>query len=132
MVGCLLVAAGAIWGQGGTGQVSGSHCFLFGDGRSYCVAIITVNEAESAAYLKQNKLDFYEVSVLARNKHVRAEIYGIVAKANARISSSEQIKRFVILDEDFSARRDEITPTMKLKREVVARNYKDILEKLYE
>ena len=49
-----------------------------------------------------------------------------------RVSSSEQIKQFVILDSDFSAERDEITPTMKLKRNVIAANHKDLLEKMYE
>ena len=107
-----------------------SHCYLYGDGRSYCVALITVNGPEAAAFLRStgNVPD----GELARIKHVQAEIFGIVAKANARVSNSEQIKRFVILDEDFSGERDEITPTMKLKRSVVAEHYKDELEKLYE
>ena len=94
-----------------------SHCFLFGDGRSYCVAMITLNEAELAAHAKER---------------IREAVEQIVAKANARVSSSEQIKRFVILARDFSAELDEITPTMKLKRSVVARNYMDILERLYD
>ena len=93
-----------------------SHCFLHGDGRSYCVALITVNEAEAAAYAGP----------------IQPAVDAIVAKANSRISSSEQIKKFVILDGDFSAELDEITPTMKLKRSVVAANYQNILEKLYE
>ena len=94
-----------------------SHCFLFGDGRSYCVALITINVNESAAMCREQ---------------IGGLVSQIVAKANARVSSSEQIKKFVILDSDFSAERDEITPTMKLKRNVVAANYKVILEKLYE
>ena len=92
-----------------------SHCFLYGDGRSYCVALITVNLAEAAFATDLN-----------------VSIEEAVARANARVSSSEQIKNYVVLDHDFSAERDEITPTMKLKRAVVARNYKAILENLYE
>ena len=94
-----------------------SHCFLFGDGRSYCVALITINENESAAMCREQ---------------INGLVTQIVEKANSRVSSSEQIKKFVLLDGDFSAERDEITPTMKLKRSVVAANYKDTLEKLYE
>ncbi len=109
-----------------------SHCFLFGDGRSYCVALVTVNEAEAAGYLNSIHLDPIGPTCLAQNKHVHAAITRIVANANSRISSSEQIKNFVILDDDFSPLRDEITPTMKLKRSVVAKNYSDVLEKLYE
>jgi long-chain acyl-CoA synthetase len=94
-----------------------SHCFIYGDGRSYCVALITINKAEAAAYSEERARDVVDE---------------IVEKANARVSNAEKIKKFVILENDFSAERDEITPTMKLKRNVVAKNYKDILEKLYE
>ncbi|CAN5328413.1 long-chain fatty acid--CoA ligase [soil metagenome] len=102
-----------------------SHCFLFGDGHSYCVAMITLNSAEAAEFAGGNtdSLD---------GDAIRAEVDRIVAKANARVSSSEQIKKYTILDGDFSAEADEITPTMKLKRNVVAAHYKDILEKLYD
>lgn len=94
-----------------------SHCFLYGDGRSYCVALITINLNEAAAMCREQ---------------IDGLVSEVVAKANARVSSSEQIKKFVILDDDFSAERDEITPTMKLKRNVVAQNFKAILENLYE
>ncbi|MEQ1641854.1 MAG: AMP-dependent synthetase/ligase [Pyrinomonadaceae bacterium] len=94
-----------------------SHCFLFGDGHSYCVALITLNRLEAKG------LDW---------ENVKALIDAIVEEANARVSGPEKIKKYVILDEDFSADRDEITPTMKLKRNVVAANYIEVLEKLYE
>lgn len=109
-----------------------SHCFLYGDGRSYCVAMITLNEAEAAAYARTNRIEFSDAADLAQNEQIRAAIDEIVAKANSRVSNSEQIKKYVIPEHDFSAEHDEITPTMKLKRDVVTRNYKDILEKLYE
>ncbi len=94
-----------------------SHCFLYGDGRSYCVAMITLNQAETASHSAE---------------YIRAAVDRAVAAANTRVSTAEQIKKFVILDADFSAEKDEITPTMKLKRRIVAENYKDILEKLYD
>ena len=102
-----------------------SHCFLHGDGRSYCVAMITLNEAEVDAFI-------YGTEEAERTERIRSAVDGIVAKANARVSSSEQIKKYVILERDFSTAEDEITPTMKLKRNVVAKNYKYILERLYD
>lgn len=95
-----------------------SHCFVYGDGRSYCVGLITINEAEA--------------NIAGTNGDLRAEVEQIVSKANVRVSSSEQIKRFAILERDFSAELDEVTPTMKLKRNVVVENFKTVLEKLYE
>ena len=94
-----------------------SHCMVHGDGRSYCVALITINETEAA-------------------NMCREEIQGLVEqavhRANSRVSNSEQIKRFTILDRDFSAENDEVTPTLKLKRNVVARHFKHVIDKLYE
>jgi long-chain acyl-CoA synthetase len=108
-----------------------SHCFLFGDGRSYCVALITLNEVEARAFVESNG-ESEGASEFSQNAAVRDEVDRIVERANSRVSSSEQIKRFTILDSDFSAAADEITPTMKLKRARVADNYKSVLEKLYE
>ena len=92
-----------------------SHCFVYGDGKSYCVALITLNNAEANG-----------------NPAAYPAVEAAVSKANSRVSSSEQIKRFTILDRDFSAESGEVTPTLKLKRDVVAANFKNDLEKLYE
>ncbi len=92
-----------------------SHCFVSGDGRSYCVALITLNHNEAGV-----------------SGNYAEAIEAIIAKSNARVSSSEQIKRFAILERDFSAEFDEVTPTMKLKRDVVAKNFAHTIEELYE
>ena len=94
-----------------------SHCFVHGDGRSYCVALITINKNEAAGMTEQQ---------------VHSLVEQAVQKANSRVSSSEQIKRWKVLDRDLSADYDEVTPTMKLKRAVVAKNFMADLEKLYE
>lgn len=94
-----------------------SHCFVYGDGRSYCVALVTINETETANMCREE---------------IQGLVEQAVQRANAHVSSSEQIKQFVILDRDFSADRDEVTPTMKLKRLVVAEHFKKVIESLYE
>nr|HMT07583.1 hypothetical protein [Pyrinomonadaceae bacterium] len=93
-----------------------SHAYVHGDGHSYCVALISINAAESANLTKE---EVYE------------QVAAAIAKANERLSNSEQIKRFEILEQDFAA-ETEVTPTMKLKRNAVAANHRDRLEKLYE
>lgn len=94
-----------------------SHCFLYGDGYSYCVALITINENEAAGMCREQ---------------IAGLVNAAVEQANARLSGPERIKKYKILEQDLSAERDEVTPTMKLKRNVVAANYKGILEMLYE
>ena len=100
-----------------------SHCFVYGDGRSYCVALITLNQNEAG--LNGNYADF------ARSNEMRDAVEKIIERSNSRVSSSEQIKRFAILDRDFSAEFDEVTPTMKLKRNVVATNFASVIDELY-
>ena len=108
-----------------------SQCFLYGDGKSYCVALITLNQAESEAFAKANNIEFENYVDLTRNEIIHDSIKETVEKTNDRVSSSEQIKKFKILERDFSLESGEITPTMKLKRNVVAEHYKELIENLY-
>ena len=109
-----------------------SQCFLSGDGKSYCVALITLNHAEAEFFAKTNKIDFNDFAELTKNKQIYSEIDETVKRANSRISTSEQIKKFTILERDFTLEEDEITPTMKLKRNVVSEKYKNSIEHLYK
>ena len=54
-----------------------------------------------------------------------------VKRANDKLSPPEQIKKFTILERDFSTDLDEITPTMKLKRNVISEKFKNEIESLY-
>lgn len=108
-----------------------SQCFLYGDGRSYCVALITLNQAEAVMFSKANKIPFENSADLTRSPAIFDSINATVEKANARVSSSEQIKKFVILDRDFSLETGEITPTLKVKRSVISEKFKSEIEILY-
>src|SRR5215217_6809578 len=85
-----------------------SQAMAYGEGRSYLVALITLNATAT-----------------------RETVQGIVDDVNRRVSSTESIKRFAILDRDFEIARDEITPTGKLKRDVITDCFRDVIEKLY-
>ncbi len=109
-----------------------SQCFLCGDGKSYCVAIITLNEVEAKMFAKSNKIEVPNFADLTKNEKIFDMVESSVNKANERLSSSEQIKRFIILERDFSLELDEITPTLKVKRNVVAKNFATEIENLYK
>jgi long-chain acyl-CoA synthetase len=108
-----------------------SQCFLFGDGKSYCTAIITLNEAEAKMFAKANEIPFENFADLTKNEQIFDVVKLSVNKANERLSSSEQIKKFIILKRDFLLELDEITPTLKVKRNVVAKNFAEEIENLY-
>jgi long-chain acyl-CoA synthetase len=108
-----------------------SQCFLYGDGRSYCAALITLNQAEAEMFAKANRIEFDDFADLIKNPAIFDSIAATVEKANARVSSSEQIKRFKILERDFSLEAGEITPTLKVKRSVVGEKFREEIESLY-
>jgi long-chain acyl-CoA synthetase len=108
-----------------------SQCFLYGDGKSYCVALITLNQAEAEMLAKANGIEYENFAELARSALIFDSVKATVDKANARVSSSEQIKKFTILERDFSPEADEVTPTLKVKRNVVAANFRESIAALY-
>ena len=109
-----------------------SQCFLYGDGKSYCVALITLNQAEAEMFAKANEIEFENFIELTRNEKIFDSINETVLNANAKISSPERIKKFMILERDFSLEEDEITPTLKLKRNIVSERFKKEIESLYK
>jgi len=94
-----------------------SQALVVGDRRPYVVALLTLDEDEVA------KLD--------GSDDVRDLIGHAVDEINAGLARFQQVRRYEILDRDFSPERNEITPTLKLKRRVVEENFADELEQLY-
>ena len=72
-----------------------------------------------------------DISALAEEPKVRELIQAEVDKANAKYAQVEQVKKFVILDHDLSQETGELTPTLKVKRNVVNEKYAELFEKLY-
>ena len=91
-----------------------SQAMVYGEGKSYLVALITLNAAEAAGC-----------------GDVKQVIQQKVDEVNRRVSSTEAIKKFVILDRDFEIAKDEMTPTGKVKRDVVSKRYSALIESLY-
>jgi long-chain acyl-CoA synthetase len=94
-----------------------SQALVIGDRRPYLTALITLDEAETAK--------------LAKGSDTRALVQDVVDEWNRDKASFEQVKRFTILPRDFSAEEDEVTPTMKLRRKIVAEHFADEIEALY-
>jgi long-chain acyl-CoA synthetase len=108
-----------------------SHAYVHGDGRSYLVALVTLNPLEAEEHARARAIAYTSFEGLAASAEMRELVAGIIDAANRRVSSSESVKRFVILPRDFRADLDEVTPTLKLKRDVVARNFEGVLQSLY-
>ncbi len=99
-----------------------TSAMVYGDGRKYLTALIVVDRAEVARRLGRDGADGAEVRRLVE-KHI--------ASCNGMLASYETIKRFAIVDADFSVAGGELTPTMKVRRQFTAEKYSELLEELY-
>ncbi|MFI5123609.1 MAG: AMP-dependent synthetase/ligase, partial [Vicinamibacteria bacterium] len=109
-----------------------SQCVVIGDRRPYLVALVTLDPETSAAYAKEEGLSS-DLAELAKSEKVRASIQAhLLDQVNEKFARVEQVKKFEILPQDLSQEGGELTPTMKVKRNVVADKYSGEVEKLYE
>ena len=107
-----------------------SQALVVGDRRPYIVALVTLDEAETRAWADEQGFDG-DLAALAEHDKVRALVEEIVEGVNADRSRFEQIKRFAILQRDFSAEHDEVTPTLKLRRRICEQHFFEEVEALY-
>jgi long-chain acyl-CoA synthetase len=107
-----------------------SQAVMYGDRRPFPVALITLDAEEMVQFAKENGLPG-DMPSLAKDPEVRALIQTDLDRANAKYAQVEQIKKFAILDHDLSQESGELTPTLKVKRNVVNEKYADIFEGLY-
>ena len=97
---------------------------MYGDRRPYPVALITLDPEEIVHFAKEHGLS-EDPAVLAEEPKVHELIQGILDEANKRYAQVEQVKKFAILDHDLSQETGELTPTLKVKRNVVNEKYEE-------
>ena len=104
---------------------------VYGEGKSYLVALLTLNPIEATEYARAHGVTETSSS-LARSDEIMTLVKSIVDQVNARVSTTESIKRFVVLERDFEIEKDEMTPTGKIKRDVVTERNRELIESLYD
>jgi long-chain acyl-CoA synthetase len=107
-----------------------SQCVVVGDRRPYLVALVTLDPEEAVAYANEHGLPA-DPAQLASNGAVREAIEAHLAKINEKFARVEQVKKIAILPEDLSQENGELTPTLKVKRAVVADKHQREIEQLY-
>jgi long-chain acyl-CoA synthetase len=107
-----------------------SQCVVVGDRRPYLVALVTLDEEEAVKYAQEKGLP-EDPAQLAANPDVKAAIEAHVEKINHNFARVEQVKKIAILPHDLSQESGELTPTLKVKRAIVAQKHEDEIEQLY-
>jgi long-chain acyl-CoA synthetase len=107
-----------------------SQAVMYGDRRPYPVALITLDPEEIAPWAREHGLP-EDPAELAQLGELRELIQAELDRANANYAQVEQVKKFVVLDHDFTQEAGELTPTLKLKRNVVNERYREMFDALY-
>ncbi|HWH96038.1 MAG TPA: AMP-dependent synthetase/ligase [Baekduia sp.] len=107
------------------------NAVCIGDAKPYNTALIVLDADFAPAWAAQSGLADTSLEALAGQERVRAAIQEAVDAANAKLARVEQIKKFVIVEGDWLAGGDELTPTMKLKRKPIAEKYERDIARMY-
>ena len=107
-----------------------SQCVVIGDRRPYLVALVTLDPEEAAKFAQENGLP-EDPEAVAASEQVQAAIDRHVEEINQKFARVEQVKKVKVLPRDLSQEGGELTPTLKVKRNVVADKYANEIEALY-
>ncbi|MFV0534163.1 MAG: AMP-dependent synthetase/ligase [Cumulibacter sp.] len=109
-----------------------SQFMVVGAGRNFASALVTLDPDAIAAWAEQNGMASASYSQIAQDPRTREAIQGYVDELNAGLNRWETVKKFVILDHDLTVENGDLTPSLKLKRGVVASKFRGELDAMYE
>ncbi len=107
-----------------------SQCMVVGDGKPFIAALITIDPDEFPRWASHHAKTA-PLADLVDDEDLRASVREAIEQANLAVSKAEAIKEFRILPNDFTIEGGEMTPTMKVKRAVVADKYAAVLSSIY-
>jgi long-chain acyl-CoA synthetase len=108
-----------------------SQCIVIGDQRAFVGCLITLDVEMLPGWLATHGRPPMDVTPAATDPQVRAAVQTAVNDANAVVSKAESIRKFAILDTDFTEASGHLTPKLSLKRSVIIKDYADHVEDLY-
>lgn len=104
---------------------------VVGDGRKYLTCLVMLDQEHVARFAQDRQVPYTDFASLTRAPEVSALIRSEVERINAQLARVEQVKDFRIIGELLGAEDEELTPTMKLKRRVIARKYASLIASMY-
>ena len=107
-----------------------SQSMVYGDFKNYLVAIIVPDKEQALLWAKNNNKE-NSLSTLVKDEDYNKTIKEIISKVNNNLSVIEQVRKFILIDHEFTIENDMMTPTMKVKRYKIKSIFGDQLENLY-
>ena len=108
-----------------------SQAVVVGDRRPYLIALVTLDPEEAPALAQSLGLEDDSIEALRSDERVQAEVQKVLDEVNSHVGPVEQVKRFEILDHDLSQETGELTPTLKVKRNVVHEKFAGVIDDVY-
>jgi long-chain acyl-CoA synthetase len=108
-----------------------SQCIVVGDQKPFIAVLVTLDPEMLPTWLANNGKAPMDVHAAAQDADVRAAVQAAVDDANKAVSRAEAIRKFEILDDDFTEANGYLTPSLKLKRNLVMKDYAAQVEALY-
>lgn len=109
-----------------------SDAIVVGDKKKYLTALILIDQDNVEKYAQENRIQYSDFNSLCEAAKIKKLIDNEVQTVNDKLARVEQIKKFRLIDILLTADDDEMTATMKLKRSVVEKNYKKLIESMYD
>ncbi|MGH8915558.1 MAG: AMP-dependent synthetase/ligase, partial [Acidimicrobiia bacterium] len=108
-----------------------SKACMVGDGRKFLSMVIALDHEEAPAWAAAHGLEYHDPAGFSTLPEVKAEVELAIEEANSGVSSVEQVKKWIIVPDEWTPDSGEVTPSLKLKRKVVLEKHADDIEKLY-
>lgn len=108
-----------------------SQIVVHGENRNFCSALITLDAEAITSWAEEVGLQGRSYAEIVTSDAAREMVQGYIDQLNSRLNRWETIKRFAILDHDFTIEDGEVTPSLKLRRKAVENRYASVLESFY-
>ena len=108
-----------------------SSVVVVGAERKFIAALVVPEFARLEAWAREKGLPFKDRADLCRRPEVADFLMGRIDAATPELAAYERIKKIAVLDKDFEIGEDEVTPTLKIKRNIVEKKYKSQIDALY-
>jgi long-chain acyl-CoA synthetase len=108
-----------------------SQALVYGDHRPFPVALVTLNPHEVERLVRDQGIDIADPARLGTHPKVTDRIAQIVEAANSELQSYARVKKFAVPPVELTEEADELTPSQKVKRQIVAEKYHALVESLY-
>ena len=108
-----------------------SQFMVFGNERNYVVALVTLDPDAMVGWAAENGMEGASYTDIVRSEAAHAMVAGYVDELNGKLNRWETIKTWKLLDHDLTIESGELTPSMKVKRNVVEENHKSVIDEMY-